>query len=155
MKRSLLTIALGVAVSVAAACPASATPTCVREKQPFALSSDTMHWTINIAAGDDCIQGLRWSYMQIYSVSVLDAPSKGKLIVVGPGFRYIASQSDDPSIDKFKLRISGKNRRDLGESILEIEVRVDTDENYAKEKRAPKFIVSETAALADPANRLP
>src|SRR5271168_2275413 len=34
--------------------------------------------------------GLRWSYMQIFSVSVSKPPTKGKIVIVGPGFRYFA-----------------------------------------------------------------
>src|SRR4051812_39626984 len=95
MSRHFLTISIGVVMLVTSAFQADATPTCVKEKQPFALSSDTMHWTMNLAAGEDCIQGLRWSYMQIYEVTVVNAPSKGKLAIVGPGFRYFASEADD------------------------------------------------------------
>jgi hypothetical protein len=118
----------------------------VKEKQPFTLSSDTMHWTMSIAAGDDCVQGLRWSYMQIYEVTIVDAPTKGKLVMVGPGFRYIASESGDQAPDRFTLLISGKNRRDPGTSILEIEVYPDTGAHRDAEKRAPKYVALETVA---------
>ncbi len=75
--------------------------------------------------------------MQIYEVTVLNAPSNGKLVMVGPGFRYLASEAGDQGIDKFTLLISGKNRHDVGESILEIEVHPDIGESRAGEKRAP------------------
>jgi hypothetical protein len=140
MRRNFLTISIGVAILVASAFQADASPTCVKEKQPFALSSDTMHWTMSLAAGEDCIQGLRWSYMQIYEVTVVNAPSKGKLAIVGPGFRYFASESDDRSPDKFTLLISGKNRHDVGKSTLEVEVQPDTGEIRVGAKRAPKFV---------------
>ena len=59
--------------------------------------------------------------MQIYNVLVLKAPKKGKLEIVGSGFRYMAdSQSTEP--DHFTLVVLGKNRHDHGTSILDIAV---------------------------------
>jgi hypothetical protein len=72
--------------------------------------------------------------------------------MVGPGFRYIASQSDDQSTDKFTLLISGKNRRDLGKSILEIEVHPAIGGIHSDAKRAPKFVASETVASSNLTN---
>jgi hypothetical protein len=71
--------------------------------------------------GSECIQGLRWSYMQIYNVSVSKAPTKGKIEIVGPGFRYFADSHNDEA-DSFMLVVEGKNRRDPGKSIIEIVV---------------------------------
>ena len=62
----------------------------LQDKQAFALEDDFVSWTMSAAPGSECIQGLRWSYMQIYSVLVLKAPTKGKLVIVGSGFRYVA-----------------------------------------------------------------
>ena len=145
MRRHFLTMSIGVAILVASCFQAYATPTCVKEKQPFALSSDTMHWTVSLATGEDCIQGLRWSYMQIYEVTVVNAPSKGKLAIVGPGFRYFASESDDRGVDKFTLLISGKNRHVVGKSTLEVEVHPGAGEIRVGAKRAPKFVSIATA----------
>jgi hypothetical protein len=60
--------------------------------------------------------------MQIYNVSILKAPAKGKVIIVGPGFRYFAD-SESREADSFTLEILGKNRYDVGKSTLEIMVR--------------------------------
>ena len=149
MRRNFLTISIGVAILVASGFQAYATPTCVKEKQPFALASDTMHWTMSLAAGEDCIQGLRWSYMQIYEVTVVNAPSKGKLVIVGPGFRYVASEADDRGTDKFTLLISGKNRHDVGKSTLEVEVQPGTGEIRVGAKRALKFVSVATVGAAN------
>ncbi|WP_244551056.1 hypothetical protein [Bradyrhizobium sp. Rc2d] len=80
-----------------------------------------MRWTISIAPGADCIQGLRLSYMQIFNVSVVSGPSWGQLAVVGSGFRYSAG-TETPGTDKFTLLISGSNRHHRGTSTLEVEV---------------------------------
>ncbi len=100
---------------------AHASPACFKEKKTFALADDIVSWTMSAAPGSECIQGLRWSYMQIYSVLVLKAPKKGKLVIVGSGFRYFAdSESREP--DGFTLVVFGKNRHDTGNSVLDIAV---------------------------------
>jgi hypothetical protein len=100
---------------------AHASPNCLKNQKPFALAEDTIVWTMYAAPGSECIQGLRWSYMQIYTVSVSKAPTKGKIVIVGPGFRYFAD-SKDSEADSFTLEVVGKNRRDPGKSTLEIVV---------------------------------
>lgn len=119
--RPLLLLGVAVASSAASGLAAQASPLCVKERTPFALSDDTVKWTMSIAPGADCIQGLRWSYMQIFNVSVVSGPSRGQLAVVGSGFRYSA-ENQTPGADKFTLLISGKNRHDVGTSTLEVEV---------------------------------
>jgi hypothetical protein len=100
---------------------AHASPNCLNNQKPFALAEDTIIWTMYAVPGSECIQGLRWSYMQIYSVSVSKAPTKGKIEIVGPGFRYFADSHNDEA-DSFALVVEGKNRRDPGKSTLEIVV---------------------------------
>jgi len=110
---------------------AHASPNCVKNQAPFALAGDTVTWTIYAAPGSECIQGLRWSYMQIDSIVVSKAPTKGKLVMVGYGFRYLAD-SENHEADSFTLVVVGKNRHDAGKSTLEIVV-----------KRPPATVVSE------------
>jgi hypothetical protein len=100
---------------------ANATPNCFRDNKPYALAGDTVSWTASIAAGADCIQGLRWSYMQIESVSVANGPHNGRIELVGPGFRYFAN-AENQSADSFTLVVSGKNRHDAGKSTIEITI---------------------------------
>jgi hypothetical protein len=101
---------------------AHASPNCFKNQQPFALANDTVVWTMYAAPGSECIQGLRWSYMQIDSVSVSKAPTKGKIVMVGYGFRYFAD-SQNQEADSFTLVVAGKNRRDPGKSTLQIVVK--------------------------------
>jgi hypothetical protein len=121
MSRKLdsLFIAIGfIALTVSA----HASPNCLKDQKPFALAEDTIIWTMYAAPGSECIQGLRWSYMQIYSVSVSKAPTKGKIGIVGPGFRYYADPQNYED-DSFTLLVVGKNRRDPGKSTLQIVVK--------------------------------
>ncbi|MBH5399957.1 Ig-like domain-containing protein [Bradyrhizobium sp. CNPSo 4010] len=119
--RPVLLLSVAVVASAVPALTAHASPICIKERTPFALSHDTVKWTMSIAPGADCIQGLRWSYMQIFNVSVVSGPSRGQLAVVGSGFRYSAEPEARGS-DKFTLLISGKNRHAAGTSTLEVEV---------------------------------
>ena len=121
--RTRPTLLLGAAIvaSVVSGLTAHASPLCIKERTPFALSHDTVKWTMSIAPGAECIQGLRWSYMQIFKVSIVSGPSRGQLAVVGSGFRYSA-EAEAAGSDKFTLLISGKNRQVAGTSTLEVEV---------------------------------
>ena len=119
-KPDCLFIAIGfIAILIVSA---HASPNCLKDQKPFALAEDTITWTMYAAPGSECIQGLRWSYMQIYSVSVSKAPTKGKIGIVGPGFRYFAGPQNFED-DSFTLVVVGKNRRDPGKSTLEIVVK--------------------------------
>ncbi|MCP3472132.1 cadherin-like domain-containing protein [Bradyrhizobium sp. CCGUVB1N3] len=93
----------------------------MRDITPYKLAGDTMEWSMTIAPGADCIQGLRWSTMQIYSVSVAEKPANGELVLVGPGFRYYA-KSDFSGTDSFTLVVVGKNRHEEGTSTLQITI---------------------------------
>jgi hypothetical protein len=100
---------------------AEATPSCLRDNQPYKLSGDTVGWSMTILPGAECLQGLRWSTMQIFSVSVAEKPKSGEVVLVGPGFRYFA-KPDFTGTDSFTLVVVGKNRRDEGSSTVQITV---------------------------------
>lgn len=120
-QRPILLLAVCIAASAMFSMAAQASPLC-KERTPFALSEDTVKWMMPIQPGADCIQGLRWSYMQIFNVSVVSGPSRGQLALVGSGFRYSA-EAEKPGTDRFTLLISGRNRHDdAGISTLEVEV---------------------------------
>jgi hypothetical protein len=131
MSRTLDRLLLALGLVAALTVSAHASPTCLKDKQAFALEDDFVSWTMSAAPGSECIQGLRWSYMQIYSVLVLKAPTKGKLIIVGSGFRYVADSANHEA-DNFTLVVFGKNRFEPCKSILDITV-----------KRSPVTMVSE------------
>lgn len=103
MARKLgLLMAFGLAALLSVS--AYASPACFKDKKPFALADDIVSWTMSVEPGSECIQGLRWSYMQIYSDLVLKAPTKGKLVIVGSGFRYVA---DSANREADNLRVGG------------------------------------------------
>jgi hypothetical protein len=101
--------------------PENASANCLKAHKPFTLSGDSIEYAMTIAPGGDCIQGLRASTMQIYDIWVLKQPAHGDLVMVGPGFRYLA-KSDFSGTDKFTLVVVGKNLREEGFSTVEITV---------------------------------
>ena len=122
MHRKLDSLLIAIGFIAILSVSAHASPNCLKDQKPFALAEDTIVWTMYAAPGSECIQGLRWSYMQIYSVSVSKAPTKGKIGIVGPGFRYYADPQNYED-DSFTLLVVGKNRRDPGKSTLQIVVK--------------------------------
>ena len=106
---------------LASASETKATPNCLRDIKPYRLAGDTMEWSMTIAPGADCIQGLRWSTMQIYKVEVTEKPKSGEIVLVGPGFRYFAKPNFSGT-DRFTLLVVGKNRYDEGTSTVEVTV---------------------------------
>jgi hypothetical protein len=122
MSRTLDRLVLVIGFLAVLGASAHASPSCLKDQKPFALADDVVSWTMSAAPGSECLQGLRWSYMQIYSVLILKAPKKGKLVIVGSGFRYFAD-SESHEEDNFTLVVIGKNRRDEGESVLDVAVK--------------------------------
>jgi hypothetical protein len=108
-------------LSVALSAPANATPNRLREHGPFKLAGDSIEYAMTISPGADCIQGLRFATMQIYSVRILEKPKVGELVMVGTGFRYSA-KPEFAGTDKFILMVVGKNLREEGSSTVEITV---------------------------------
>lgn len=121
MSRISIDVAIAAMLTILASETVSATPNCMRDIKPYKLAGDTMDWSMTIAPGADCIQGLRWSTMQIYNVSIAEKPKSGELVLVGPGFRYFA-KPDFSGTDTFTLVVVGKNRRDAGTSTVQITV---------------------------------
>jgi len=112
-----------IAAITIASCPiaAQAGGACMLRPEPFKLQSDTVHWSMKIASGGECIQGLRWSSIMIDKITIVEEPKSGRLIIAGPSFRYLA----DPGLsgtDSFKLAISGTSFRINGTSSIEVDV---------------------------------
>jgi hypothetical protein len=119
-------------LALAALVPAQANAySCLKGHKPFQLSGDSIEYSMSISPGADCIQGLRWSFMQVYAVWPMKKPAHGELVMVGPGFRYFAKPGFTGT-DKFTLVVVGKNRHEEGYSTVEITV--------SPQETAPKAI---------------
>jgi hypothetical protein len=96
---------------------------CLLHPDAFRLQSDTVHWSVKIESGGECIQGLRWSTIMIENISIIDQPKLGRLLLQGPSFRYFANPGVQGT-DSFKLSISGTSLRLKGTSLIEVDVTV-------------------------------
>src|SRR3984893_9341780 len=96
---------------------------CLLHPEPFLLQSDTVHWSVKINSGTECIQGLRWSTIMIDDISILDQPKLGRLVLQGPSFRYF-SDPGARGADSFKISITGTSLRLKGNSVIEVDVTV-------------------------------
>jgi hypothetical protein len=103
--------------------PAMAGGNCLLHPDAFRLQSDTVHWSIKIESGAECIQGLRWSTIMIEDISIVDQPKLGRLQLQGPSFRYFSNPGAQGT-DSFKLSISGTSLRLKGTSWIEVDVTV-------------------------------
>jgi len=119
LESALKMVAAIVVVSLPAA--GSAGGACLLHPEPFKLQSDKVRWSVKIASGGECIQGLRWSTIMIENISITEQPKAGRLLVQGPSFRYF-SNPGTRGTDSFKLSISGSSLRINGTSEIEVEV---------------------------------
>lgn len=95
---------------------------CVSHPAPLRLESDTVQWLIVIARGDECIQGLRGRTMIFESVSAIEQPKTGRVVLQGPSFHYYAAA--DAGSDSFRLLIAGTSMRMRGTSTVDVVVQV-------------------------------
>jgi hypothetical protein len=95
---------------------------CLSRPEPFQLRSDSAQWSMIIARGSECIQGLRGKAMILETVSVLEPPKTGLVVLQGPSFRY--SAGPEAGSDSFKLVIVGSSMRMRGTSTVTVDVQV-------------------------------
>ena len=95
---------------------------CVSHPAPLRLESDTLQWSMIIARGDECIQGLRGKTMIFESVSLIEQPKTGRVVLQGPSFHYYAAA--DAGSDSFRLLIAGSSMRMRGTSTVDVIVQV-------------------------------
>ena len=75
-----------------------------------------------IARGDEGIQGLPRSTIMLETVSVVEQPKAGRIVLQGPSFRYFAGPEAGP--DSFRLVIVGSSMRMNGTSTVNVEVQI-------------------------------
>ena len=105
------------------AAPAFADACLFQPRRPFQLSSDTVEWTMLIASGRTCIQGLRLGSINITSVKLIAPPQSGKVDIKGPSFSY-AAKADFQGQDEFTIQVSGTVVRIAGVSDVKVTVSV-------------------------------
>jgi hypothetical protein len=95
---------------------------CLSRPEMFKLKSDTVEWSFAIGRGAECLQGLRGRTMLLDTVSILDQPKLGEVVLQGPSFRYVSGTK--AGTDSFKLAISGTSGSFQGTSIVSLRVDV-------------------------------
>jgi hypothetical protein len=95
---------------------------CLSRPAPFVLQSDMVEWSMVIGRGSECIQGLRGRTMVLESVSILEQPKTGQIMLQGPSFRYSAGL--ETGVDTFKLAIVGTSTRIHGSSVVTVNVEI-------------------------------
>ncbi|MCK1740383.1 hypothetical protein IVA80_05760 [Bradyrhizobium sp. 139] len=101
---------------------AAAAGECVSRPERFVLHSDTVYWTVSIPSGTECLQGLRGKTQLLDEVKLVEAPSAGIVTIAGPSFRYQGPLG--PGTDRFRIAVSGENRRQRGSSVIIVDVTV-------------------------------
>jgi len=96
---------------------------CLEHPLPFKMEGDTVTWPITVVAGDQCVEGLRYSTMQITDVSIAVRPVSGRLQLSGPSFRYFALP-DFQGTDTFTITVKGTNRSLPGFSTIKVDVTI-------------------------------
>jgi hypothetical protein len=95
---------------------------CLSRPAPFVLESDMVEWSMVIGRGSECIQGLRGRTMVLDSISILEQPKAGQIILQGPSFRY--SAGPEVGADTFKFAIVGTSTRIHGSSVVTVNVQI-------------------------------
>ena len=91
---------------------------CFTDGPRYQLESDTVEWRMKIRSSENCLRGVRFSYVYNATVNLVTPPKFGQVALVGPGFSYTA-KSDFKGEDFFYRRRIGlqeKNARFLNHS---------------------------------------
>ncbi len=97
--------------------------TCVTQAPRYALTSDTVDWSIQVASGQSCVRGLRLGNVVVEKVSLTTPPKSGNVRLEGPGFRYTAN-SGFHGEDSFMVEVSGLAGKVRGTSTIRVVVSV-------------------------------
>ena len=95
---------------------------CLSHPPPLLFKSDTVQWSIVIARGNECIQGLRGKTMIFESAAIVEPPKTGRVVVQGPSFHYYASEA--AGSDSFGLTVVGTSMRMRGTSTVKVNIQV-------------------------------
>ena len=97
--------------------------TCVTQAPRYALTSDTVDWSITVGSGQGCVRGLRWGNVVLERVTLAIPPKSGNVQLVGPGFRYTANTGFHGE-DSFSVEVRGFAGKVRGASTIRIAVSV-------------------------------
>ena len=96
---------------------------CFTDGPRYQLESDTVEWRMKIRSSENCLRGVRFSYVYNATVSLVTPPKFGQVALVGPGFSYTA-KSDFKGEDSFIVGVSGSRKKTRGFSTIRVIVSV-------------------------------
>ncbi len=96
---------------------------CFTDGPRYRLESDTVEWRMKIRSSENCLRGVRFSYVYNATVSLVTPPKFGQVVLVGPGFSYTA-KSDFQGEDSFIVGVSGSKNKTSGFSTIRVVVSV-------------------------------
>src|SRR6476660_7280631 len=102
---------------------AASAQTCVTQAPRYALTSDTVDWSIQVATGQSCVRGLRWGNVVLERIVLTNPPKSGNVQLFGPGFRYTAN-SGFHGDDSFSVEVRGFAGKVRGTSTIRVAVSV-------------------------------
>jgi hypothetical protein len=96
---------------------------CFTNGPRYQLESDAVEWQMKIHSGDNCVRGVRFSYVWNATVSLVSLPQFGRVTLIGTGFLYSA-KSDFHGEDSFVVGVSGFKNKTNGFSTIRVVVSV-------------------------------
>jgi len=126
---------------------------CVLNGPRYQLESDTVHWTLELSGGENCIRGLRFGNVVVNSLTILSQPQTGRITLLGPGFSYKA-KSDFQGPDFFSLIVSGSANKIPGSSTIEVIVSVSPPSSDPTSPLRSSPVLSPSPAPSPPLNNL-
>ncbi len=96
---------------------------CFTNGPRYQLESDTVEWRMEIRSSENCVRGVRFSYVWNATVSLVSPPKFGQVTLIGPGFSYTA-KSDFHGEDSFVVGVTGFKNKTSGYSTIRVVVSV-------------------------------
>jgi hypothetical protein len=96
---------------------------CFADGPRYQLESDTVEWRMKIRSSENCVRGVRFSYIWNATVNIITPPKFGQVTPIGPGFSYTA-KSDFQGEDSFTVGVSGSRNKTSGFSTIRVVVSV-------------------------------
>jgi hypothetical protein len=96
---------------------------CFTNGPRYQLESNTVEWRMKIRSNENCVRGVRFSYVWNATVSLVSPPQSGQVAVMGPGFSYTA-KADFHGEDSFVVGVTGSKNKTRGFSTIHVVVSV-------------------------------
>ena len=89
----------------------------------YRMELDTVEWRMKIRGSENCLHGVRLSYVWNATVGLVSPPQFGQVTLKGPGFSYTA-KSDFQGEDSFVVSVSGSKNKACGFSTIRVLVSI-------------------------------